>query len=137
MLLYNKHFVLYINNPAFFLTYNYCCFYVCKVLQHVGSIYIAVTYTSCAVYLISFLATKLTVTSRYWDPFICIYSNELALLPSTSCRFPFFSAHHWLLAAHRAGSSQIEGREGILIGEQYPLVETQPINEAAINYLYA
>lgn len=44
--------------------------------------------------------------------------------------------HHLLPVAHRAGSSQLEGREQILIGEQYPLVEMQHINETAINYLY-
>lgn len=53
-------------------------------------------------------------------------------LPSSSffpLSFSLLSALRWRLAARRAESSQREGREGMLIGEQYPLVETQSINE--------
>lgn len=84
------------------------------------------------IYLLSLLASSKHQTAAVSFAFLVIN-----ILSSTKC-FSFSpSAPLWQLAPRQAESSQIDGRKRILIGEQYLLVEAQPINEMTINYLFA
>ncbi len=93
VLLYSKSLVFCINNPAFSWTYNYCCLFLCLTIAWQINIH------RCDIYYILYKSRFTWSTFWHqswqwqaiiqWNPFICIYSNELALLPSNPFSFFF------------------------------------------------